>query len=119
MDADKLEQNFFGFVQYVASTEAGIYKGTYVRSITVSTTMGPGIKLDTADAQRQTRGINHDSSKNKLSSKKKQDSLNEIKRANGAPLVVLVNPEGITVEEINAIRRKFEEKRHHLFGSKR
>jgi len=42
---------------------------------------------------------------------KKIDSLNELKGLfEAAPLIVLVNYEGITVEDINSIRRKFEEK---------
>jgi large subunit ribosomal protein L1 len=28
-------------------------KGTYVRSIALSSTMGPGVRVDTVDAQRQ------------------------------------------------------------------
>ena len=42
---------------------------------------------------------------------KKTDSLNEVKGLfESAPLVVLINYEGITVEEVNTIRRTFEEK---------
>jgi len=53
MDSEKLEQNFLALMSALLRLKPASAKGTYVRSITVSTTMGPGIKLDTIDAQRQ------------------------------------------------------------------
>ncbi len=32
-------------------------KGTYVKSITISSTMGPGVRLDTLDATRTVEGM--------------------------------------------------------------
>ena len=43
--------------------------------------------------------------------KKKQETLAFLKEnLDSAPLIILVNYEGISVEDINGIRRKFEEK---------
>jgi len=53
MDAEKLQENFMALMSTLVRLKPSSAKGAYVRSITVSTTMGPGIKIDTIDAQRQ------------------------------------------------------------------
>ncbi|MCC6179152.1 MAG: 50S ribosomal protein L1 [Chloroflexi bacterium] len=45
-DADKLMQNLAAAIDAVVRAKPTAAKGTYIRSITVTTTMGPGIKLD-------------------------------------------------------------------------
>lgn len=49
-DADKLRQNFNAIVNAVVKAKPASAKGTYLRSLTLSTTMGPGIKVDTLEA---------------------------------------------------------------------
>lgn len=44
---EKLEQNFKEFMDSILKAKPSTVKGTYLRSIAVSTTMGPGIKIDT------------------------------------------------------------------------
>ena len=52
MESGKLQQNFVALLSTLLRLKPASAKGAYVRSITISTTMGPGIKLDTMDAQR-------------------------------------------------------------------
>ncbi|MEO8665664.1 MAG: 50S ribosomal protein L1 [Ignavibacteria bacterium] len=42
----KLNDNILAFVNMIVKLKPSAAKGTYVKSITISTTMGPGIKLD-------------------------------------------------------------------------
>ena len=44
--ADKLRDNAWALLELLHRLKPGSAKGTYMRSITVATTMGPGIKLD-------------------------------------------------------------------------
>jgi large subunit ribosomal protein L1 len=46
--ADQLAGNLHTFMETVMKAKPSAAKGTYIRSATVSGTMGPGIKLDTA-----------------------------------------------------------------------
>lgn len=46
--ADQLAGNLHTFMETVLKAKPSAAKGTYIRSATVSGTMGPGIKLDTA-----------------------------------------------------------------------
>jgi large subunit ribosomal protein L1 len=46
--ADKLVQNIAAFLDMVVRLKPASSKGTYLKGIAVSTTMGPGIKIDTA-----------------------------------------------------------------------
>jgi large subunit ribosomal protein L1 len=46
--ADQLAGNLHSFMETVMKAKPSAAKGTYIRSATVSGTMGPGIKLDTA-----------------------------------------------------------------------
>jgi large subunit ribosomal protein L1 len=48
---DKLKDNIVTLLESILRAKPATSKGTYLRSVTVSTTMGPGIKLDTADLQ--------------------------------------------------------------------
>ncbi len=46
-DADKLLGNLDAFVALIIKTKPSAVKGKYIKNISVSTTMGPGIKIDT------------------------------------------------------------------------
>jgi large subunit ribosomal protein L1 len=52
MEAEQLHENFCALVATLMRLKPATAKGTYLRSITISTTMGPGIRVDTNDAQR-------------------------------------------------------------------
>ena len=52
MSSEKLQQNFLALLSALLRLKPATAKGAYVRSITISTTMGPGLKLDTVEAQR-------------------------------------------------------------------
>lgn len=45
-DAKKLEENLVAFVNEVIKNKPSGVKGTFVKNITISSTMGPGVKLD-------------------------------------------------------------------------
>lgn len=45
---DKLKENIVAFIETINKLKPASSKGTYMKSITVSTTMGPGVKLDSA-----------------------------------------------------------------------
>jgi large subunit ribosomal protein L1 len=47
--ADKLEGNFNALVDLVMKLKPATAKGVYLKGIAISTTMGPGIKLDTTE----------------------------------------------------------------------
>jgi large subunit ribosomal protein L1 len=44
--ADKIVQNFSAFLETILRLKPASSKGTYLKSIAISTTMGPGIKID-------------------------------------------------------------------------
>ncbi len=50
MGAAKLKDNFDVFVAAIVKAKPATSKGTYLRSMTVASTMGPGIKLDANQA---------------------------------------------------------------------
>ena len=49
-EADKLKQNLDAIVAAVMKAKPASAKGIYLKSLTVSTTMGPGVKIDTSEA---------------------------------------------------------------------
>lgn len=49
-DADKLLGNFSALMEALVKAKPTAAKGTYVRSVTVSSTMGPGIRVNTTRA---------------------------------------------------------------------
>jgi large subunit ribosomal protein L1 len=46
--ADKIVQNIAAFMETIMRLKPASAKGTYVKALSISTTMGPGIKIDTA-----------------------------------------------------------------------
>ena len=48
-EADKLLGNLNAFVSLILKTKPSVVKGKYVKNITISSTMGPGIKIDEAE----------------------------------------------------------------------
>ena len=46
---DALRENIRAFVDAVAKAKPSGAKGTYIRKIAVSSTMGPGVKLEVSD----------------------------------------------------------------------
>ena len=55
-DAAKLEENFVALGKAVLGEKPTDIKGRFVKSISISSTMGPGIKLDPADLTRVVTG---------------------------------------------------------------
>jgi large subunit ribosomal protein L1 len=51
--ADKLIENFTALYEAVEKAKPDTAKGTYIKAITVSTTMGPGIKIDANSLREQ------------------------------------------------------------------
>lgn len=49
-DDAKLRQNIDAIVTAIVKAKPASAKGTYMKSLTISTTMGPGIKMDTMEA---------------------------------------------------------------------
>lgn len=47
---DQLKANYAAVVGAIVKAKPASAKGTYIKSLTLSTTMGPGIKIDTAEA---------------------------------------------------------------------
>ena len=50
MGADKLRENFLAFIGAVAKAKPASSKGVYLKNITVSSTMGPGVKIEPSSA---------------------------------------------------------------------
>jgi len=48
-DPEKLKANFSAIMEIIYKAKPQTAKGVYVKNVTVSTTMGPGIKLDLAE----------------------------------------------------------------------
>jgi large subunit ribosomal protein L1 len=46
--ADQLAENLHVFLETVVRARPAAAKGTYVRTVTVSSTMGPGVRVDAA-----------------------------------------------------------------------
>lgn len=53
LGADKLKDNFMALLGGIVKAKPATSKGIYLRGITLSATMGPGIKLDVNQAQGQ------------------------------------------------------------------
>ncbi|PIP92707.1 MAG: 50S ribosomal protein L1 [Bdellovibrio sp. CG12_big_fil_rev_8_21_14_0_65_39_13] len=47
---EQIKQNFDAILSAIIKAKPSTSKGTYLRSLTISTTMGPGIKVDTVEA---------------------------------------------------------------------
>jgi large subunit ribosomal protein L1 len=50
-DADKLQENFVALMDNIAKLKPAAAKGTYVKAISFSSTMGPGLRIDAVKAQ--------------------------------------------------------------------
>jgi large subunit ribosomal protein L1 len=50
-DAKKLYENLAALMEAVKKARPSSMKGTYIKRITLTSTMGPGIKIDPAGAQ--------------------------------------------------------------------
>jgi large subunit ribosomal protein L1 len=48
---DKLRQNLFAFIDRLIQLKPASSKGVYVKGISLSTTMGPGVKIDPVEAR--------------------------------------------------------------------
>jgi len=48
-DADKLQGNLLAIVEALVKAKPSAAKGTYIKKISLSSTMGPGINLDISD----------------------------------------------------------------------
>lgn len=56
MDVEKIYENLCTLIATLVRMKPSTAKGVYIRGVTVSSTMGPGIKVDPMDAQRAAEG---------------------------------------------------------------
>jgi len=54
-EASQLQENLLSLVEQLLKLKPASAKGTYLRNITVSSTMGPGVRVDANDVQRLLR----------------------------------------------------------------
>ena len=54
-DREKIQENLLTLIDKLQRLKPSSAKGTYLRNITISSTMGPGIRVDAVDAQRLLR----------------------------------------------------------------
>jgi large subunit ribosomal protein L1 len=54
-DVDKLSENLMSLLDVLVKAKPSSAKGTYLKKISVSSTMGPGINLDVSELQAQLR----------------------------------------------------------------
>ena len=47
-DSEKIEENFVAFMEAVVKVKPSAAKGVYLKNITIKSTMGPGIKIDSS-----------------------------------------------------------------------
>jgi len=52
-DVDKLQENILALVDALMKAKPSAAKGTYVKKISLSSTMGPGLRIDAADVAAQ------------------------------------------------------------------
>jgi large subunit ribosomal protein L1 len=52
-EADRLFENAQAILESVIKAKPASCKGKYLKSVTISSTMGPGVKLDTAAIAKQ------------------------------------------------------------------
>jgi len=57
MEAGKLADNFIALIATLQRLKPASAKGVYMRSITLSSTMGPGVRVDTQDAVRRAEAL--------------------------------------------------------------
>lgn len=57
MDADQLMANISTLIATLVRMKPSTAKGTYIRSVALSSTMGPGVRVDTLDAQRVAESV--------------------------------------------------------------
>jgi large subunit ribosomal protein L1 len=50
---DQIRQNVKAFIDAVAKAKPSGAKGTFVKKVAISTTMGPGVRIDPANATAQ------------------------------------------------------------------
>ena len=57
MEADQLIANITTLLATLVRMKPSTAKGTYIRSVALSSTMGPGVRVDTLDAQRVAESV--------------------------------------------------------------
>lgn len=53
MGSDKLRDNFMAFMGAILKAKPATSKGVYLRGVTVSSTMGPGVRMDLSELESQ------------------------------------------------------------------
>ena len=55
---EKIRENFMSVVNVIDRSKPSSSKGIYLRKVTISNTMGPGINIDTGDIRESLKGLN-------------------------------------------------------------
>ncbi len=103
-DAPKLAENALALVRELVQKKPSTAKGIYLRSITLSSTMGPGVRIDPDSVAGERGG-------SLMLRSRKEEEVEIIKdRFGRMTSAVFLNYAGMTVEEVSKLRDIFRDK---------
>src|SRR2546427_3856526 len=104
-DAAKLAENAQALIAAILKAKPAAAKGKFVKRVTLTSTMGPGILIDPAEVEAAVAVAAQRSRKMKKRSEKQQD-LDQLKTALAkVSTVILTTFQGVKVEEDTKLRR--------------
>jgi len=104
--AEQLAANGMALIEAIVRAKPAAAKGTYLRSLTVSTTMGPGVPLDALAIANLFKKAGRDKERF-VPTQEKVEAVEELKsRLNGVKAVVLTEYRGLTVQQLGDLRKQ-------------
>ena len=101
-EAEKIVQNIAAFLEAVQKAKPATAKGHYMKSLALSSTMGPGLKIDLSNLRDSTRSI--------AMRAEKQFLMDEVKRQiEKHPSFVIMKYAGLKANAISDFRREIAE----------
>ena len=99
--AQSLIENAHALVDSVVKAKPSAAKGKYLKSVTMSSTMGPGITIDTTPRDRDGETLMA------VTRASKDEELQELEQAfKGTESAILVDYKGLKVPEVTELRRQ-------------
>ena len=105
--AERLIANAHALMENIVKAKPAAAKGKYLKSVTMSSTMGPGVDIDTSHVDELIEALVEASIEWQSAEQKKTTELGELEAAfREADTAVLVDYRGVTVPQVTELRRQ-------------